>query len=145
MTRHVLADMEQNLYRGVIRNAANTTPYTYYVFFEHQAYESLIVMIKKRYEVLGAKVEFVSQDEIEQYKPKSTVEARIDAIEEWYKNWDGRPVKQSAVYKKLGMNRNDFNYVLTHEKAEKIRGMIEEAKEAAQSTGEKKGWLIKKR
>ena len=26
MTRHVLADMEQNMYRGVIRNAANTKP-----------------------------------------------------------------------------------------------------------------------
>lgn len=145
MAHHVLTDLEQNMYRGVIRSAANTKPYTYYIFFDHERNKPLIDMIKKRYEALDAKVEFVSRSEVEKFKPKSALEERIDAIEGWYKNWDGSPIKQSAVYKKLGMSRNDFNYVLAHEKAENIRGLIEEAKEAAQSAGEKKGWLMKKR
>jgi len=143
MTAHVLADLEQNLYRGIIRNADNTQPFTYYVFFEHEQYKELIKEINKRYGPLNAKIEMVSRDKIEAFKPKSIVEQRIDLIQAWLKDWDGKPIRQSAVYKKFGMTRTEFNNTLAHEYAQEIRYQINEAKEKAKTAGYKTGWLIR--
>lgn len=141
MTRHVLADMEQNMYRGVIRNAANTKPYTYYVFFEHEHYQQLIAAIKERYEPLGAKVELVARDTVEAHRPQGAMSQRIKAMEDWLANWDGSPVKQSKVYARLGMTRTDFNNMLAQEAARNLKRQLDEAKECAKAAGLKAGWM----
>lgn len=141
MTRHVLADMEQNMYRGVIRNAANTKPYTYYVFFEHEHYQQMIAAIKERYEPQGATVELVSRDAVEAYRPQGTMSQRIKAMEDWLANWDGSPVKQSKVYARLGMTRTDFNNMLAQEAARNLKRQLDEAKECAKAAGLKAGWM----
>lgn len=143
MTHHVLADMEQNMYRGIIRNAGNTQLFTYYVFFDHQQYVDLIKEICNRYTPLGAKVEIVKRSTIEAYKPRSVVEQRIEATEEFLKRWDGSAVKQRAIYSELQMNRADFNNMLTHEKAQRLKQQIEEYKNRAKAAGYPMGWLIK--
>lgn len=143
MTGHVLADLEQNLYRGIIRNADNTHPFTYYIFFEHKQYKELIKEIHMRYDPLNAKIEKVSRDKIEAFKPKSIADQRIDLIQAWLKDWDGKPVRQNTVYKKLGMTRTEFNNTLAHENAQEIRCQINEAKEKARTAGYKTGWLIR--
>lgn len=141
MTRHVLADMEQNMYRGVIRNAANTKPYTYYVFIEHAHYQQLIAAIKERYEPLGATVELVSRETVEAYRPQGTMSQRIKAMKDWLENWDGSPVRQSKVYAKLGMTRTDFNNMLAQEAARDLKRQLDEAKACAKAAGLKTGWM----
>ena len=141
MTRHVLADMEQNMYRGVIRNAANTKPYTYYVFIEHAHYQQLIAAIKERYEPLGATVELVSRDEVEAYRPQGRMSQRIEAMKDWLESWDGSPVRQSKVYGKLGMTRTDFNNMLAQEAARDLKRQLDEAKACAKAAGLKTGWM----
>ena len=142
MTRHVLADMEQNMYRGVIRNAANTKPYTYYVFFDHDHYQQLIAAIKERYEPLGAKVELVSRDEVEAYRPQGAEAARVAVIEAWLDNWDGAAIRQREVYKKLGMERPEFNNALASPAGTSVKARIEAAKKNAKAAGLKTGWLL---
>lgn len=144
MTRHVLADMEQNMYRGVIRNAANTKPYTYYVFFAHDQYQQLIEMIRERYEPLGAKVELVSRDEVEAYRPQGAEAARVAVIEEWLDHWDGTAIRQRDVYKKLGMERTEFNNALASPAGTRVKARIDEAKQKAKAAGLKTGWLLGK-
>ena len=141
MTRHVLADMEQNMYRGVIRNAANTKPYTYYVFIAHDQYQRLIEMIRERYEPLGATVEFVSRDVVEAYRPQGTMSQRIKTMKDWLESWDGSPVRQSKVYGKLGMTRTDFNNMLAQEAARDLKRQLDEAKACAKAAGLKTGWM----
>lgn len=143
MTRHVLADMEQNLYRGIIRNADNTQPFTYYVFLDHTQYADLIKEIHDRYDPLGAKIVIVKRAEIEAFKPKSIMEQRIEDVEAWLKSWDGKAVRQSDIYKTLKMSRADFNNMLTHEKAQDIKRQLNEFKETAKTAGYPMGWLIK--
>ncbi len=142
MTRHVLADMEQNMYRGVIRNAANTKPYTYYVFFAHDQYQQLIEMICERYEPLGAKVELVSRDEVEAYRPQGTEAVRAAMIEEWLAHWDGTAIRQKDVYKKLGMERPEFNNALASPAGTRVKARIDDAKQKAKAAGLKTGWLL---
>lgn len=142
MTRHVLADMEQNMYRGVIRNAANTKPYTYYVFFAHDQYQRLIEMIRERYEPLGAKVELVSRDEVEAYRPQGAEAARVAVIDEWLDHWDGTAIRQKDVYKKLGMERPEFNNALASPAGIRVKARIDEAKQKAKAAGLKTGWLL---
>lgn len=143
MTRHVLADMEQNLYRGIIRNADNTQPFTYYVFFDHAQYEDLIKEMHDRYDPLGAKIETVKRSEIEAFKPKSLMVQRIEAVEAWLKEWDGKAIRQSSIYKALKMSRDDFNNMLTHEKAKDIKLQLDEFKKKAKDAGHPMGWIVK--
>jgi len=143
MIHHVLADMEQNLYRGIIRNADNTQPFTYYVFFDHNTYQSLIELIHKRYAPLGAKIEIVPRSDIESFKQRSTMELRIAAFEKWFDNWDGRAIRQSQIYKELNMDRDTFNNMLTHGRAKNVKQLLNEAKKSAAAAGLKQGWLKK--
>lgn len=59
MNRMVLSDLEQNLFRGSIRDNQGTAPYTFYLFVEHKGYQKLINLIRNRYEPLGASVELI--------------------------------------------------------------------------------------
>lgn len=143
MTRHVLADMEQNMYRGVIRNADNTQLFTYYVFFDHQQYADLIKEIHKRYDPLGAKVELVKRATVEAYKPKNLIDERIEASEKWFECWDGKPIQQSKMYAAIGMDRTAFNNMLKQKKAQHVKIRADEAKQKAAEKGLPQGWLSK--
>lgn len=144
MTRHVLGDMEQNMYRGVIRNAANTKPYTYYIFFAHDQYQRLIEMIRERYEPLGATVELVARDVVEAYRPQGAEAARVAVIEDWFDHWDGTAIRQRDVYKKLEMKRSEFNNALASPAGNRVKARIDEAKQNAKAAGLKTGWLLGK-
>lgn len=141
MTRHVLADMEQNMYRGMIRNAGNTQPFTYYVFFDHEQYADLIKEIHKRYDPLDAKVGIVKRATVEAYKPKSSIDERIEASEKWFECWDGKPIQQSKMYAAIGMDRTAFNNMLKQKKAQHMKQLVDDAKQRAAEKGLPQGWL----
>ena len=141
MTHHVLADMEQNMYRGVIRNASNTQPFTYYIFFDHQQYADLIKEIRNRYTPLGAKVQIVKRATVEAYKPKNLIDERIEASEKWFECWDENPIRQSKVYEALEIDRTAFNNMLKQKKAEHVKRLVDEAKQNAAEKGLPQGWL----
>lgn len=143
MTRHVLADMEQNMYRGIIRNADNTQPFTYYVFFDHTQYQELIKEIHNRYDPLDATIEIIARDKIEIFREKSAIDERIEDTETWLNRWDGKAIRQSQVYKTLNMTRTEFNNMLKQKKAEHIKKLIDEAKQAAADAGLSQGWLCR--
>ena len=56
MSRIMLAELEQNIFRGIIRNADCDEDYTYHLFMNVGQYPELIKMIHERYEKLGATV-----------------------------------------------------------------------------------------
>ena len=137
MTRHVLADLDQNLYRGAIRNAANTKPFTYYVFFDHGSYQSLIAAIRERYEPLGATVELVTRETVEQYKPQDNALARIALLERWYERWDGKPTKRSKLIDVLHMTRAEFDAALRKKEAAKLAAKLRAAADYARQNGKR--------
>lgn len=54
--REILADLEQNLFRGIIRESRSDKDYHFYLFTSTSYNSKLIEMIKQRYEVLGGHV-----------------------------------------------------------------------------------------
>lgn len=56
MNGHLLADIEQNLFRSAIRNPENREKVNFTVLFNTAEYSDLVEMIKKRYTSLGATV-----------------------------------------------------------------------------------------
>ena len=55
MDQFLLCDIEQNLFRGIIRND-ESTPYTFHLILSFSEYQGLIAAIKERYESSGATV-----------------------------------------------------------------------------------------
>ncbi len=59
MNDFLLSDIEQNLFRGVIRNLVRRD-YTYFLYFSHTRFSALVNAIKEHYEGQSASVEKVS-------------------------------------------------------------------------------------
>lgn len=108
MTAHVLADIDQCMFRSAIRNADNLDNVVYYIFYKQSRYPALREAIERRYqEELGAHVEPIKQNDI-----LDAVDAGKKAwwIRRWVEQWDGKAIKQSDLLKnELKMNRNTFN------------------------------------
>ncbi len=57
MLRSLLAELEQNMFRGVIRNSDSTENFTFHLFINAEHYRDLIELMKERYIPLGASIE----------------------------------------------------------------------------------------
>ena len=64
MNHMLLAEIEQNMFRGIIRNSNPEEDYTFHLFINTTKYKSLIELMRARYEPLGAEIqaEMVSPD-----------------------------------------------------------------------------------
>lgn len=64
MNHMLLAEIEQNMFRGIIRNSNLEEDYTFHLFINTTNYKSLIELMRARYEPLGAEIqaEMVSLD-----------------------------------------------------------------------------------
>ena len=57
--RILMAELEQNIFRGVIRNSDNQEDYNFHLFIRQETFPGLIELIEKRYKKLGAAVDIV--------------------------------------------------------------------------------------
>lgn len=56
MNNMLLAEIEQNLFRGIIRNSDSEEDFTFHLFINTTAYEDLIKLMRDRYVGLGAQI-----------------------------------------------------------------------------------------
>ena len=93
MSRVLLAELEQNMFRGCIRDSDSKDDYTFHLFINVNHYQELIRMMKKRYEPLGASVtveelpkatQLVKTMQKKGYAGKLTYEQRII---NWHDNY----------------------------------------------------------
>ena len=80
----ILVDLEQNMFRGTIRNASNTDPYTYLVYCEYASNTALFELANHRYRRLHGKVYVKEETPFElklwktsKYKGKHKTKAQI--------------------------------------------------------------------
>lgn len=59
MNRILMAEIEQNMFRGKIRDNRNTGDFYYHLFINTNYYSKLIEMMRTRYEPLGATIQIV--------------------------------------------------------------------------------------
>lgn len=140
MTLHILADIDQCMFRSAIRNSDNLENVNYYLFYKQYQYPKLRSAIENRYhEKLGANIEYISEEDIIDASGAGNLEWRI---RQWVAGWDGAPIKQSALLKLLNTNRSTFNTLLRRKKYLSLQ--MDSFKETAKAMGYKGTWYAKR-
>lgn len=110
MTNALLTDVEQNLFRGAIRNMDYTGKYLYTMYFRTRIYKDLIEKMTERYgrrlhAVIGEPEKLPEEHpDRNQKDPTAT-----DIGDEWFdKQPSGRIFKRQDVCGETGMSRDDF-------------------------------------
>ena len=141
MISHVLADIDQNMFRSAIRNAKNRQDVSYYLFYQDAQVHDLKKAIKDRYcNTLGAHLETADEETITAaYREADT--STVGKILRWYYDWDGKPIKREEICKELEMSFNSFKE--TVRRNDRLKELFEKAKLKAREIGYKRGWYMK--
>lgn len=140
MVKHILADVDQCLFRSAIRNAANTEDVTYYLFYEQSTHKQLSAEIEKRYKKLGANIRKVDNASI---LDAAGTGKKAWLIRAWVESWDGTPIKQGELRERLGMSRSTFNNTIARSPG--LSELFESFKRDARELGYGNGWYAIKR
>ena len=145
-TKHILADIDQCMFRSAIRSPQNTEKITYYLFFKRSTNIQLVKEIYKRYRIfLKAKIIEVSNGKIDQaWKgPQNQARAKIWIWLEELKQKDEVEFKKEDILKDLHMNRSTFDSAVNRDKPAGLYEEFEAMKKAAQQRGLKRGYYAK--
>lgn len=133
MLLSVLADLEQNIFRGTIRNADNQKQQTYTVIFkckkqidkdgiDHNELSELTTMIRERYEPLGATVNVIDtpstilRQKTKERKTKNGKKTFAQKLTEFLDakeaNSQGKPFKRKEMLAECGLTENNLKNVL---------------------------------
>lgn len=107
-TAHILADIDQCMFRSAIRNSDNLDKVIYYIFYKCS--QKLREAIENRYKTqLGANIETISEADILDAVGAGKAAWRI---RQWVATWDGKPIKQADLLLLLDIGRDSFNTAL---------------------------------
>lgn len=113
MYRSIFSDIEQNLFRGSIRNPNSTDKMNYTLFFDTTQYAYLIDLMKERYGSRGATINLVDTPiELKANKSKNRKSEKPTVTQifyEWYdKQPTGRTFTPSELMRETNMSREGF-------------------------------------
>ena len=116
MFRSIFADIEQNLFRGSIRNPECTEKMTSTLFFDTIQYAFIIELMKERYGSRGAVINIIdTPPELKTNKAKNRKTEKPTAIQifyEWYdKQPTGRTFSRSDVLHETTLSTEQFKNI----------------------------------
>ncbi len=139
---HILADVDQNMFRSAIRSAKNRNDVTFYLFYKHSYISQLRDAIKDRYcGLLGGKMEIVKEENILEYQPEKK-ETTADAIYRWYCEWDGSLKKREAIAEEIGISADVLKVTVNRD--DRLRPLFAKAKAAGKEITGKNGYYAKR-
>ena len=139
---HLLADIDQNMFRSAIRSAKNRKDIVFYLFYKYSHIPQLQKALRERYcGLLGGHFETVSADTLAEYKP-SGKETLTDKIYKWYCDWDGSPKKRETIAAEIGISADVLKTTIYRDT--RLRSLFEQAKEAGKEIKGKNGWYAKR-
>lgn len=140
---HILADIDQNMFRSAIRSAKNRQDVVFYLFYKHTHIPQLLDVIIGRYcDFLGGNHSIVREEEIRAFQPP-VKETKAEIIYRWYCEWDERPIKRAEIIAQLellGVGYETFKKELGRGR---IKQLFEGARRKAQENGYPNGWYMK--
>lgn len=138
---HVLADIDQNMFRSAIRSAKNNRDVVYYLFYMDASFPGLKDAVRKRYhDQLRANIAPVPEAFITAIQVAQDAVARRK-IQAWHDSWDGKPIKLKDVLASLEMSRNTFKSAVSRDA--ELKALFEQDRKTAKDSGLKNGWLKK--
>ena len=96
MNRILLAEIEQNMFRGKIRISSYTGDYYYHLFINTNNYSKLIEMMRARYEPLGATIQIVESPE--KLLLSKIMQRHGDTYAKKYVEWHDTVLKDEEEY-----------------------------------------------
>lgn len=140
VTAHVLADIDQCMFRSAIRNADNLKNVVYYLFYKNSHYPRLKKAIEERYKKkLGANIETISERDILDAMGAWKITWRLY---QWLSEWDGELVKQKNLLTELAINRDSFNSALRRDY--ELAAMFKQLRQNANNMGKRGAWYTKR-
>ena len=116
MNQLLLAEIEQNLFRGIIRNSDSTEDFYYHLFFNTKHYADLVKLMKERYEPLGAEIISVQVPDI---TPLEKIMIRKgDSYAKKLVEWHDKKLEIGDEYSPVSIRQNigmDLNAVSSYE------------------------------
>ena len=138
--RHILADVDQCLFRSAIRNSENEANVTYYLFYKQKSHQLLTRKIKERYdETLKANVIDIASEDVEKTWAEQADTAQAEIFRWMNGEWDGKPIKKECVLKKLKMKESTFDSAVRRY----FKAQFGEFKKTARALGKKNGYYAK--
>ena len=139
---HLLADVDQNMFRSAIRNAKNRNDVVFYLFYKRSHLPLLQGAIRNRYcRLLGGKLALVNADTVAAFEPVKD-NTTADKIYEWYCNWDGSLKQRKTILKELNDMKPD-TFKKTVDRDDRLRPLFSDASEKAKRAGKPRGWFMK--
>ena len=112
MTRYILADIDQCLFRSAIRQADNRKDVTYYLFYSllSPQYKLLTKKIIERYnEFFKCQIVQVKREEIDLAYIKHTDNTKEKIFRWIHEQWNGMPIKKKEVMNLLNIKESTFD------------------------------------
>ena len=115
----LIAELEQNIFRGTIRNSNNVENYHYYLFIPFRGNEALLTAIEKRYTSLGAHVVYEEpvcrktfKDYLDQYGNNSDGMTNAAKVIRYHESLnDGDAYTSKDIMEGTGLTINQLNKV----------------------------------
>ena len=141
MISHVLADIDQNMFRSAIRNAKNRQDVVYYVFYSDSQVPGLRKAINDRYcMTFSAHMESVNEETITEIVRAADTSA-AQRLFMWYQEWNGEPIKREDICRQIGINTDTFKKTI--QRNDELKELFGNAKVKASRNGYKRGWYMK--
>ena len=149
MNRMLLAEIEQNLFRGIIRNSDSEEDFTFHLFINTDNYADLIDLMRQRYEPLGATIDFApfSLTVALQKSLNRKGSTYIQRLVRWH---DSLPYNAeytpALIREKIGMTNtsavSSYQQMLHHNPA--IRILMNEEKQKRGLYKKENNWILRK-
>ena len=140
MTAHVLADIDQCMFRSAIRNADNTQNVIYYIFYKRSQYPELQKAINNRYykKLHSQPIEYIREADILDAMGAGKVAWRL---RQWLEKWEGELIRQNELCSKLKISRSTFNTALRRDP--ELAAMFKTFKQNAHEVGKRGARYLK--
>lgn len=138
---HILADIDQNMFRSAIRTAKNRKDVSFYLFYMRSRIPQLQEAIRSRYcGLLGGKLTEISAETVAAFEPHEA-DNPAERIYQWYCEWDGSLIDRKTILTQLNMKADTFKK--TKDRNDRLRKLFGDASENAKRAGKPRGWYKK--
>ena len=142
MIKHILADIDQNMFRSAIRRVKNRNDVVYYLFYKDEIVPELKAELIQRYKnKLGASIKYVDEETITAAEREKD-NRYVTLILKWYYEWDGSLIRREDILLKLGRMKPD-TFKKTIKRSDELNALFNAAAEKARSAGKSRGWYMK--
>lgn len=140
---HILADIEQNMFRSAVRTARNRKDVAFYLFYEDKHMPDIKKKMRDRFcTKMGGSLKRIMNSTIDKYKPKEEL-TNEEKVYLWYQQWTGEPKKWKTIAEETELSASVLRTVVY--RSDLLGPLFGKARESGYEITKKSGWYAKER